>query len=273
VGKKLERYWGQREIVETDSSSLAQSRILLTPRVPYPSPSALGTYHVKGESDMNSRASSFVSAALMAIFLTCAAPLFAGPPLICHVVEIGPAQTLPWVGLNYQKGDGSYNLQNLARDTIAILDSNPSVLVRMETLRRATLYARQDSQAAKELLTRLRARATEAPIDSRGALAWFDFGYLAESYKQWIGKNEPNPAAGVDGYGWVKKAIQQRGDDPEMEFAAALITLTAPNGDYRGHVQKALTGAKTDALLAQNLASRFGSESISGILTAQSSKR
>jgi len=221
---------------------------------------------------MNSRASSLVSAGLMAIVLTCAAPLFAGPPLICHVVEIGDAQTLPWVDLNYRNGDGSYNLQNLAKDTIAILDSNPAVLVRMETLRRATLYARQDSHAAKELLTRLRARATEAPEDSRGALAWFDFGYLAESYKQWIGRNEPNPAAGVDGYGWVKRAIQQRGDDPEMEFAAALITLTTPNGDHRAHVQKAIAGAKTDALLAENLASRFGSETISGILTAQSSE-
>jgi hypothetical protein len=219
---------------------------------------------------MNSRTSSLVSAGLMAIVLTCTAPLFAGPPLICHAIEIGHAQTLPWVDVNYHKGDGSYNLQNLTKDTLAILDSNPVVLVHMETLRRATLYARQNPQAAKELLTRLRARATEVPGDARRALAWFDFGYLAESYKQWMGKNEPNPATGVDGYGWVKRAIQQRGDDPEMEFAAALITSTTPNSDHRGYVQKAMAGSKTDALLAQNLASRFGSETISGILTAQS---
>jgi len=222
---------------------------------------------------MNSRASSLASAGLMAIVLTCATPLFAGPPLICHAIEIGQAPTLPWVNLNYRKGDGGYNLQNLAQDTLAILDSNPAVLVRMEALRRATLYARQDSQAAKELLTRLRLRATEASSDSRGALAWFDFGYLAESYKQWIGKNEPNPAAGVDGYDWVKRAIRQRGDDAEMEFAAALITLTSPNGDHREHVQKAMAGSKTDALLAQNLASRFGAETISEMLAAQSSEK
>ena len=220
---------------------------------------------------MNSRASSLISAGLMAIVLTCAPRLFAGPPLICHAIEIGQAQTLPWVDLNYRKGDGSYNLQNLAKDTLAILDSNPAVLVRMETLRRATLYARQDPQAAKELLTRLRARAMDPPTDARGALAWFDFGYLAESYKQWSGKDEPNPAAGVDGYAWVKRAIQERGDDPEMEFAAALITLTASNADHREHVEKAMLGAKTDALLAQNLASRFHGETISAILAAQSS--
>jgi len=219
---------------------------------------------------MNSRASSLIAAGLLAVVLTCATQLFAGPPLICHAIEIGNAQTLPWVDLNYRKGDGAYNPQNLAKDTLAILDSNPAVLVRMETLRRATLYARQDPQAAKELLTRLRARAMEAPTDARGALAWFDFGYLAESYKQWIGKGEPNPASGVDGYEWVKRAIHERGDDAEMEFAAALITLTAPDADHREHVQKAIAGAKTDTRLAQNLASRFRGETISGILTAQS---
>jgi hypothetical protein len=37
-----------------------------------------------------------------------------------------------------------------------------------------------------------------------------------------MGKGEPNPASGIDGYGWVKKAIGLRGpDDLEMEFAAA----------------------------------------------------
>ena len=91
---------------------------------------------------MNSRASSLVSAGLMAIVLTCGPRLFAGPPLICYAIEIGQAQTLPWVDLNYHKGDGTYTLQNLAKGTLAILDSNPAVLVRMETLRRATLYAR-----------------------------------------------------------------------------------------------------------------------------------
>lgn len=219
---------------------------------------------------MKTHASSRLAAGLMAVVLTCAPRLFAGPPLICHAIEIGPAQTLPWIDLNTSRSDHSYNLQNLSADTLAILDSHPAVLVRMETLRRATLYARQDPRAAKELLTRLRARATEAPSDARGALAWFDFGYLAEAYKQWMGKGEPNPAAGVDGYEWVKRAIDQRGNDPEMEFAAALITLSAWNGDHRDHVEKAMAGAKTDPLLAQNLASRFGGETISGILTAQS---
>ena len=192
---------------------------------------------------------------------------FAGPPLICHAIEIGQAKSLPWVDLNFHKGDASYDLKNLTRDTLAILDSNPSVLVRMETLRRATIYARQDPQVAKELITRLQARATHADGDNTGALAWFDVGYLAEAYKQWMRNGEPNPTRGLDGYAWVKKAIHLRGSDAEMEFAAALITLGGPDGEHRDHVEKAMAGAKSDPLLAQNLASTFNHQTISALLT------
>jgi hypothetical protein len=189
----------------------------------------------------------------------------AGPPLICHPIEIGPAKSLPWVDLNYQRGSGSYDLKNLVADTLAILDSNPSVLVRMETLRRATIYARQDTQVAKELLTRLDARAANSDAGN-AALAWFDVGYLAETYKRWMGDG-PNPAKGLDGYGWVKKAISLRGSDPEMEFAAALIAFTVSENDRNLHVEKATAGAKTDPLLEQNLASFFNHQTIAEMLS------
>jgi ribosomal protein L17 len=42
-----------------------------------------------------------------------------------------------------------------------------------------------------------------------------------------------------------------------MEFAAALITLSGPAAEHRVHVEKALAGAKSDPLLARNLASHF----------------
>jgi hypothetical protein len=77
----------------------------------------------------------------------------------------------------------------------------------------------------------------------------------------------PNPAAGLDGYAWVKKAISLRGQDAEMEFAAALITLKGPEGDHRAHAQKALAGAKNDPLLARNLASNFNRQTLSELLT------
>ena len=216
---------------------------------------------------MNSNALTRLAIGIAATLLGLGNIAHAGPPLICHPIEIGPARSLPSVDLNYQKGSGGYDLKNLTRDTLAILDANTPVLVRMETLRRATLYARQDSQVAKELLTRLHARAANSDSGNLSALAWFDAGYLAEAYKQWIGKGEPNPASGIDGYGWVVKAINLRGSDPEMEFAAALITLNGPEREHSDHVEKAMAGAKTDPLLARNLASNFNHQTIAGLLS------
>jgi hypothetical protein len=215
---------------------------------------------------MNSHSISRVAISIVAVVLVFSTVALAGPPLICHPIAIGQAKSLPWVDLNYQKGAGNYDLKNLTADTLAILDSNPSVLARMETLRRATIYARQDPQVAKELLTRLHARATNSDAGNAAALAWFDVGYLAETYKQWM-SNGPNPAKGLDGYAWVKKAISLRGSDPEMEFAAALIALTGSESDRNLHIEKAMVGAKTDPLLAQNLASSFNHQTIAEMLT------
>lgn len=206
---------------------------------------------------MNSRAFSPLAIIVAAILVGFTTYAQAGPPLTCHRIDIGQATSLPPIDWN-QKDTGGYNLKNLTRDTLGILDSSTSVLVRMETLRRATIYARHDPQIAKELLMRLHARTADSHSGSYSeSLAWFDAGYLAEAYKQWMGNAVYNPAAGIDGYVWVKKAISLRGEDPEMEFAAALITLRGPESAHREHVRKAIAGAKTDPLLAQNLSSEF----------------
>lgn len=232
--------------------------------------------------------SSRLAVALVVISLCFANVAQAGPPLICHAIEIGQAKSLPWISHSWNlNGSENYDTKNLVKDTLDILAPDTPVLVRMETLRRATLYARKDPVAAKELLARLHARATSA--ESAGhpdALAWFDAGYLAETYKQWIGQNlphmtdgmrmDPNPATGVDGYSLVKKAIALRGDDPQMEFAAALITLSGPQEAHRLHTEKAIAGAKSDALLAQNLATRFSgpqTETISDLLAKNSATK
>jgi hypothetical protein len=209
-------------------------------------------------------------AAAVATAVLCLASIAqAGPPLICHTIEIGQAKSLPWISHSWNLSGGeNYDVKNLVRDTLDILGPDTPVLVRMETLRRATLYARKDPLVAKELLARLHARATAAESSGHpDALAWFDAGYLAETYKQWLGQNlphmtdgmrmDPNPAAGVDGYALVKKAIALRGADPQMEFAAALITLSGPQEAHREHAQRAIAGAKSDSLLAQNLATPF----------------
>lgn len=217
---------------------------------------------------LTSRSSRSLAGILAALFFL-ATSAQAGPPLICHTINIGQAKSLPWINHGWNlTGSENFDVKDLVSDTLAILDSSTPVLVRMETLRRATLYARHDPQIARELLTKLFARATTAENAGHpDALALFDAGYLAECYKQWIGKSlphmtdnlpmDPNPGANLDGYALVKKALSLRGQDPQMEFAAALITLEGPLTDHQQHALKATAGAKDDPLLAQNLKSHF----------------
>src|SRR3979490_2218052 len=120
--------------------------------------------------------------AMVAASLSLAPVAQAGPPLICHTIEIGQAKSLPWISHNWNlTGGETYDTKNLVRDTLEILVPDTPVLVRMETLRRATIYARNDAVPAKELLARLHARAASAESSGHpDALAWFDIGYLAE---------------------------------------------------------------------------------------------
>jgi hypothetical protein len=204
----------------------------------------------------------------------------AGPPLICHPIDIGGARSLPWSSSTWNlSGNENYDINHLVEDTLALLSPSMPPLVRMETLRRAALYAQKNPIVAQQLFTRLKSRAVEADSNGRpDALAWFDAGYLVETYKQanWLFEKEQdgsnkwthekvNPATGIDGYAWVEKAIAQRGGDAEMEFAAAVISTRGSSyaGHYAGHqehLQKALAGAKVNPLLAKNLATHFGSE-------------
>jgi hypothetical protein len=87
---------------------------------------------------MNSRLFPRLAISIVVILLGFTTSAQAGPPLICHPIEIGQAKSLPWVDWN-QKASGGYDLKNLTRDILAILDSDTPVLVRMETLRRVTI--------------------------------------------------------------------------------------------------------------------------------------
>jgi hypothetical protein len=219
---------------------------------------------------MNSRKLFFLKyfAAIAAGLLVFAGTAVAGPPLICHAVDIASAQSLPWTSSGWNlSGQENYDVSHVVPDTLALLVPSTPVLVRMETLRRATLYAQQSTAIAKELLFRLEARTRENPKD---ALAAFDFGYLVECYRQasWVRQHTDwlkasgdgvgaNLAMKIDGYEWVRKAIALRGSDPQMEFAAALMTMEGARGEHDRHLQNAMAGAKVDAMLARNLASRF----------------
>lgn len=166
-------------------------------------------------------------AGVMVAALTSARPALAGPPLLCFPFDIGAARSLPIGEGNWRAIDPRYDVSHLVDDTLALLAPQTPVLVRMETLRRATLYAADRPEIATALLGRLRDRAKVPAADV--GLAVFDFGYLVETYRQAVPIFKHAIAAidGIDGYQFVLKARALQSDDASMEYAAKLIAGTA----------------------------------------------
>ena len=179
----------------------------------------------------------------------------AGPPAICHPVEIGDQASLPWGSNAFDKKRG-YSKSDVLDDTLKLLEASDSALVHMETLRRATLYLDRDTKRATTLIAMLMARALDAEAASEPkGLAWFDAGYLAQCYAQ-VGIDTGvsyGKANGVAGYAWIKKALQLRPDDAEMEFGAAMATVLAGIPEHDEHAARVKTLAKKDSLAMKNL--------------------
>lgn len=191
----------------------------------------------------------------IALALVAAKPALAGPPLICRPFDIGTASSLPWnTGPNWKGTVTSYDVSHVTTDTVALLTDATPILVRMETLRRAAIYATTEKRAATELFNALMTRAKAAGPDGKlAALSLFDAGYLVESYKQldhingWSG----SLVSAVDGRAMVERSLDLRGGDPAIAFAASLMTQGASQAN---HLRQAQEGAKADRLLAKNLA-------------------
>ena len=201
--------------------------------------------------------------ALLALALTAAPLAFAGTPLICHPYDIGAAKSLPG-GSHWHGVSKNYDRQNLAADTLALLAPDTPIIVRMETLRRAAIYAtaemrawdksgytKEDMAIARELFEQLRARALSGKGPAQ-ALALFDAGFFSETLRH------ARLDLGVDGYALLVKAAELRGTEPEMEFALALASSWPNRRDaHADHLQRARTLANPGTLLAANLASHF----------------
>jgi hypothetical protein len=201
--------------------------------------------------------SPMVAAAVaVAAVMTLAPAVEAGPPLVCHPFETGSAPLLPWSGgPGWNRPDRSYDVQRLTADTLRLLSPDAPVLARMENLRRATIYAARDRQVAAELLSAVLGRALEAAAEGgRDPLAWFDAGYLIESYRQAdsVFHRDAPPAASdpLRGYRLVLKAMELAGSNPEMEYAASLMKEGPASAE---HLRRATSGAKAGSLLARNL--------------------
>jgi hypothetical protein len=143
-----------------------------------------------------------------ALITMVAAPVLAGPPLVCFPYDIGTARSLPWdtKGHAWRGVRADYPLSQLTGDTLALLTPATPVIVRMETLRRAALYATKDLAIARALLTTLldRARAKRGRfaggarrrVPGRDLQA--DPGHLAGNRgpgreHRWVRAREPEP--------------------------------------------------------------------------------
>ena len=208
----------------------------------------------------------FVFTAALLTSIALARPALAGPPLLCHPFDIGTAASLPWSGTSsWFDGKADYKLVNLVADTEALLTPSTPVIVRMETLRRASIYASRDPKIAFALLERLTAKAQASKATGRpDALALLDAAYATEALRQvtMIGgipgfKDQVNGVKDVvsnaDGWQYMKASLAAQPDDPALEFAAALIAADKDRAAYRGHAERARAGAGKDALLARNL--------------------
>ncbi len=214
---------------------------------------------------------SLTIVAALLITATMQQPALAGPPLICHPIEIGNAKSLPWSGANWRDVKKDYDLNRLVADTLALLQPDTPVLVRMETLRRATVYAvwaKRDNEVgitvksnavAEELQAKLMERVREAfRLNKPATMFLFDAGYLDASFKQAGYKSNVNTPSLAEGYAMVRKGSAHMGGSPEIEFALAIISEHPRQASHQEHLQKAIAGAKEGSLLAINLVKHFG---------------
>lgn len=200
--------------------------------------------------------------------LLFSAPVLAGPPLLCHPFETADAPTLPWGGDGWNQARDDYDLAQLVDRTDALLTPATPVIARMETLRRAAIYASRDGAVLRDLSARLETRVKNADGSGARALALFDTGYLLETLQE-IDRLQDYDMPGIgevdrvvlralltqpDGSLRIDQAVALEPDDAGLRFAAALVaTADGRSTDLATHARHAQAGAAADTLLALNI--------------------
>jgi hypothetical protein len=211
----------------------------------------------------------------------------AGPPLICQPFSTLNTSSLPWKasGDQWNGADPTYSPRNLSVDTMRLLSATTPVLARMETMRRASIYAMRHPGSSYDLLVRVIGRALNAAAEGRAdTLAWFDAGYLIESYRQagildgwetrppkFNGQSTLHETiAELNGYAWVRRALESADATPEMELAAALMTQGAVS---KAHLSKAALATTDGSALATSIVRADGEARTLGEIRARLASR
>lgn len=195
-------------------------------------------------------------------------PAHAGPPLLCEPFDTADAPSLPW-GAGWNTPSPAYGLDRLVADTQRLLAADTPVIARMETLRRAAIYASRDGAVLRDLSARLEARVAAATGASALALALFDAGYFRETLQDLLRLQRYDmPRTGridvaalraqlarEDGSVRMAQAVALRPQDASLRFAAALVARADERADDAGRLAlEARQGLPGDALLARNIA-------------------
>lgn len=209
------------------------------------------------------------------VLISLVSPALAGPPLICHPFEIGEAKSIAWNGKEWRDIKKDYDMNQLVPDVMAILETDAPILVRMETMRRASVYAvwslrdykvgfdPKGDGAALALLDKVMMRKDAAEKNGYKTkaekLALFDAGYLLETYK-YIGFEESSKRVlTTEGLAWAEKANNALDCPGEIEMALAIM-LQNHRGEEAAqdkHLKIAVSKAAEGSLLAKNLVSHF----------------
>jgi hypothetical protein len=200
--------------------------------------------------------------------LLFSSPVLAGPPLLCHPFETAEAPTLPWGGDGWNQARADYDLAALGERTEALLGPGTPVIARMETLRRAAIYASRDGAVLRDLAARLESRLKSADEPGARVLGLFDTGYFLETLQE-IDRLQDYDMPGIgevdrvvlralltqpDGSLRIQQAVAMQPDDAGLRFAAALVaTADGRDADVAMHARHARAGAESDALLALNI--------------------
>ncbi|HJR72496.1 MAG TPA: hypothetical protein VJ806_02505 [Luteimonas sp.] len=209
----------------------------------------------------------FLYAAALSATLFASTAL-AGPPLLCHPFDTAGAPSLAWSGKGWNQARSDYDLGKLVANTSVLLTPDTPVIARMETLRRASIYASRDGAVARALATHLNARIAKASTPEARALALFDAGYYAETLQDivrlqgydmpGVGKADTAALRAIvakgDGSAKIGQALRLRPTDSGMNFAAALVaTADERKADVVSHTRLARAGIGRDRLVAMNI--------------------
>lgn len=197
---------------------------------------------------MNRRALGFLAS--IALF---AAPVMAGPPLLCFPYSIGSAQSLPWGNDAFDQKKG-YDKSKVVEDTLKLLKEEKSTLVRMETIRRAAIYIGRDPAIGNDLVTKMtRIADDDVAAGKPTARVLFDLGYLVATLKQNGCEISSKIAKGEDAYQYIKKGLAITPEDAAMQFGAALVAFEKDNAAFKEHMKLAVAGAPAGSDLAKSI--------------------